>query len=110
MRSGKKAAIQPSKNALLYLPKLLRGNDRKTWDYGVGRSKHETNEKAYHLFVHCVLYIVPFYVAFGWCWQLGAVFVSHMIVDALKARYYKISYCLDQVIHCAVLSVFLIWR
>lgn len=22
----------------------------------------------YHLFVHCVLYAVPFFVVFGWCW------------------------------------------
>ena len=64
----------------------------------------------YHLFVHCTFYVVPFYVVFGWCWQLGIIFVSHVIVDALKARYYKISYCLDQIIHYVVLSVFLIWR
>lgn len=64
----------------------------------------------YHLLAHCALYVVPFYVVFGWCWQLGVVFVSHMIVDVLKARYYKISYHLDQTIHYAVLSVFLIWR
>ena len=64
----------------------------------------------YHLFVHCALYVVPFYVVFGWCWQLGIIFVSHMIVDPLKSRYYKISYCLDQIIHYVVLSVFLIWR
>lgn len=22
----------------------------------------------YHLFVHCILYAVPFYLMFGWCW------------------------------------------
>lgn len=64
----------------------------------------------YHLSVHCALYIVPFLVSFGWCWQLWGVFVTHMIVDVLKARYHKIPYWLDQVIHYAVLSVFLIWR
>lgn len=44
----------------------------------------------YHLFAHCALYVVPFYVVFGWCWQLGAVFVSHMIVEdghALLRKY-----------------------
>lgn len=64
----------------------------------------------YHLFVHCVLYIVPFYIVFGWCWQLGIMFISHIIVDPLKARYHKISYLMDQIIHYAVMSVYFIGR
>ncbi len=64
----------------------------------------------YHLFVHCVLYIVPFYIVFGCCWQLSAMLISHIIVDALKARYHKISYLTDQIIHYAVMSVYLIGR
>lgn len=64
----------------------------------------------YHLFVHCVLYIIPFYIAFGLRWQLGVIFISHMIVDPLKARYHKISYPVDQIIHYTVMSVYLIGR
>ena len=53
----------------------------------------------YHLFVHVVLYCVPFAVCYGIDWRLLIVGISHLIVDALKARYHKINYILDQVIH-----------
>lgn len=61
----------------------------------------------YHLFVHCVLYILPFYVTFGLTWQLGFIFVTHMIIDPLKARYNKINYVTDQVLHYIVTLVYL---
>lgn len=64
----------------------------------------------YHLFVHCILYIVPFYIAFGLDLRLTIIFVSHVIIDALKARYYVISYLTDQVIHYAVILIYLVWR
>lgn len=67
-------------------------------------------ENWYHLFVHCVLYIVPFYVAFGWDLRLVMIFISHVFVDALKARYNVISYSGDQIIHYAVLAAYLLWR
>ena len=53
----------------------------------------------YDLFLHCVLYAVPFYIAFGWCWQLAVVGVMHFPIDAAKARYGKISYVMDQTLH-----------
>lgn len=53
----------------------------------------------YHLFVHCALYVVPFYIFFGFDWRIGILFGLHMIVDPLKARWNKISYPQDQVIH-----------
>jgi hypothetical protein len=58
----------------------------------------------YHLFVHCVLYCLPFYIAFGINWQLLFIFVTHLIIDPLKARYNKINYVTDQVLHylCAL--------
>ena len=62
----------------------------------------------YHLFVHCILYIVPFYITFGLNLRLGIIFVSHVIVDALKARYHAISYLTDQVIHYAIILIYLI--
>ncbi len=62
----------------------------------------------YHLVVHCVLYAVPFAIAFGWCWQLALIAVLHFPVDALKARYKKITYVQDQVLHyLLVMSYFL---
>lgn len=61
----------------------------------------------YHLFVHCVLYCLPFYIAFGLTWQLGLIFVAHMIIDPLKARYNKINYITDQVLHYAISMVYL---
>lgn len=53
----------------------------------------------YHLFIHCMLYSIPFYITFGWCWQLFAVTFIHFPIDAAKARYSKISYLTDQVLH-----------
>lgn len=65
-------------------------------------------ENWYHLFVHCFLYVVPFYWLFGWNWQLLVVLVSHFVIDALKARYKKINYITDQLLHYAVLMVYFI--
>ena len=56
----------------------------------------------YHLFVHCLLYILPFRVVYGADWRLIPLFVTHVITDALKARYKKITYTQDQVIHYIV--------
>jgi hypothetical protein len=53
----------------------------------------------YHLFVHCVLYIVPFYICFGFVWQLAVIFIAHLVIDPLKARYNKINYWQDQTLH-----------
>ena len=62
----------------------------------------------YHLFVHCVLYSLPFFLAFGLTWQLSVIFVTHMIVDPLKARYEKINYLTGQIIHYLTLFVYFI--
>ena len=62
----------------------------------------------YHLFVHCVLYSLPFFLAFGLTWQLPVIFVTHMIVDPLKARYEKINYLTDQIIHYLTLFVYFV--
>lgn len=55
----------------------------------------------YHLFVHCALYVVPFYIFFGFDWRIGILFVVHIVVDPLKARWNKTTYFQDQVIHYA---------
>lgn len=56
----------------------------------------------YHLVVHCALYSLPFMVVFGIDWRLAAIFIAHMIIDPLKARWSKISYVQDQVLHYIV--------
>ena len=65
-------------------------------------------ENWYHLFVHCLLYAIPFYVYFGWCWQLAAITLLHFPIDALKARYGKLSYTVDQFLHYALCLLYLI--
>ena len=65
-------------------------------------------ENWYHLFVHCVLYCLPFYVCFGINWRLLIILVTHLIIDSLKARYKKISYTQDQVIHYITMLIYLV--
>lgn len=65
-------------------------------------------ENWYHLFVHCVLYCLPFYMCFGIDWRLLVILVAHLIVDPLKARYKKISYTQDQVIHYITMLIYLV--
>ena len=62
----------------------------------------------YHMLVHCVLYIAPFYICFGSTWQLMVVFIAHLIIDPLKARYNKINYWQDQALHYLVCLLYLI--
>ena len=62
----------------------------------------------YHLFVHCALYCLPFFIAFGLGWQLAVIFATHMIIDHLKARYGKINYITDQKLNYAIMVNYLI--
>ena len=62
----------------------------------------------YHLWIHCMLYILPFYLIFGWTWQLAVIGILHFPIDALKARWGKISYTTDQILHYLLLGVYLI--
>lgn len=64
-------------------------------------------ENWWHLIAHSALYLLPFYLAFGFDWRLGATFVIHIVTDAAKARYKKISYPADQTIHMANLLLWL---
>ena len=61
----------------------------------------------YHLFVHTTLYCVPFAYVFGINYKLLIVFLSHIIIDALKARYAKISYPQDQLLHYLICLIYL---
>lgn len=62
----------------------------------------------YHLIVHGVLYCLPFFVLFGLTWKLSFIFITHMMIDLLKARYNKINYVTDQLLHYIVMLVYLI--
>lgn len=62
----------------------------------------------YHLIVHCMLYTLPFYVCFGLVWQLPVLLASHIVIDALKARYKKLSYSQDQLLHYLLLLLYLL--
>jgi Na+-driven multidrug efflux pump len=62
----------------------------------------------YHLFVHCILYCVPFVIIFGITWQFFILFTMHFLIDLLKARYYKINYLTDQILHYLVCGIYLI--
>ena len=66
----------------------------------------------YHLFVHCVLYISPFVLYFGiheCLWVF--LFIPHIIIDALKARYDVVDYFTDQLLHlmCIVAYGVCVW-
>lgn len=56
-------------------------------------------ENSYSMFVHCMLYCFPFYLAFPLSFRLVVLFVSHFVIDTLKAKYASISLLSDQVFH-----------
>lgn len=59
----------------------------------------------YHLFVYCVLYCLPFYILYGVNVKLFVIFITHVVIDILKAKYNKINYAADQVLHYIVIGV-----
>ena len=60
-------------------------------------------KNAYHLFIHCLLYILPFYICFGFNEGLIYLFVMHLIIDPMKATWNKINYFQDQLFHFVTL-------
>lgn len=62
----------------------------------------------YLLFVHCVLYALPFYIGFGLCWQLGFIALLHFPIDAMKARWKMINEPTDQFLHYILCLTYLI--
>ena len=64
----------------------------------------------YVLFVHCVCYCVPFAIAFGIDYKLFILFISHLLVDALKARWHMIGLLEDQLFHYWIaILLYLLW-
>lgn len=62
----------------------------------------------YHLIIHCILYTFAFYMLFGLTWHLSIIFITHLIIDPIKARYNKITYTKDQVLHYLITLIYLI--
>lgn len=60
----------------------------------------------YHLVVHCFLYIVPFYIVFGFDWKLIVILITHIVIDPLKARWNKINYITDQILHYLIALIY----
>lgn len=65
-------------------------------------------ENRYHLFVHCMLYILPFFLCFGLSWQIIFIFFGHYIIDTMKARFHKINYRTDQLLHYLLLILYFV--
>lgn len=63
-------------------------------------------ENWYHLFVHSVLYTVPFYICFGFNGGLIYLAVTHFIIDTLKARFNCLSYVGDQIGHYLIVACY----
>ena len=61
----------------------------------------------WHLLAHCVTYTVPFAVAFGVDWRVAWLLSTHVVIDALKARWNVIGYLMDQSLHLLALGVYL---
>ena len=56
-------------------------------------------ENRYHLFVHSLLYTLPFYLLYGLDGRFIALFLSHFLIDEMKAKWNMINYFTDQVLH-----------
>lgn len=62
----------------------------------------------WHLLAHCMLYTVPFALAFGIDWRIGCVLCAHFSIDALRARWSRISYMADQTAHLVTLAIYIV--
>ena len=70
-------------------------------------AKNKGTDK-YILLAHCILYILPFYLFFGFTWHLMPLFVLHIFFDWLKATKNKTTLWQDQVIHFITALLYLI--
>lgn len=68
----------------------------------------EKDRDWYILFVHCVCYCVPFAIVFGIDHRLMLIFITHIVVDALKARWHMIGLLEDQLLHYSIATLLLL--
>lgn len=65
-------------------------------------------ENWWHMLAHCIMYTTPFICFFGFNLNIAVLFLSHFIIDSAKARYKKINYVSDQLLHIGTLVIYLI--
>ena len=75
-------------------------------------------DNLYHLFIHCFLYCLPFYILFAIFEVDGGMiliytailFATHFLIDFLKIRKH-INYVADQILHiCIAIAVGEVYR
>ena len=66
------------------------------------------SENWWHMLAHCVTYTAPFIYFFGLNLNIAVLFLTHLIIDSVKARYKKINYVSDQILHVVILGIYLI--
>ena len=64
-------------------------------------------ESWWHLLAHCATYTLSFALVYGVDWRIAFLLATHLLIDALKARYGKIDYLQDQILHMLALSAYL---
>lgn len=62
----------------------------------------------WHLIAHCMTYTTVFLLLFGFDCRIVIILISHLIIDSAKARYKKINYMSDQILHITILGIYLI--
>ena len=65
-------------------------------------------ENWWHLIAHCFLYSLPFAVVFGLDWRIALIVLTHVVIDASKARYKVINYVTDQILHLLVALIYIV--
>lgn len=65
-------------------------------------------QNRWHMLAHCITYTAPFFMLFGFDWRLAVLLGTHIIVDEAKARYGKINYVTDQILHMITMGIYLI--
>ena len=64
-------------------------------------------ESWWHMLAHCVTYTTPFICFFGFDMRIVFLLFSHILIDSAKARYKKINYISDQLLHIGALAIYL---
>lgn len=60
----------------------------------------------YHLWIHSMLYTVPFMIVFGFDPMILCIILNtHFAIDLLKAKYKLINYIWDQILHYIIIFI-----
>ncbi len=77
-------------------------NEYATDDTNEAFTKPAKGSSEWHHFIRCLMYILPFYLCFGPGWQLIILFITHIVINPTKAKWDRISYLQDQVLHYVI--------